>query len=258
MPPSPAQYLLRFDDLCPTVSASRWRQCVALIREFRLEPILAVVPDNGDPELCVSPPDPGFWDHLRALQAAGAVIALHGYRHLCLSRGHSLLSLHPQSEFAGVPLAVQQDWVRHGLAILRVHGLNPRLWVAPRHGFDDATLEALRAEGILLLSDGLALRPFLRNGLIWIPQQLWAPVERPSSLWTICLHPNTISDAELAALRAFLNRNAERFTSVDRALAAFPPTPLTLAERFQTRLSLWRIRASKARKVRREQEPSGP
>jgi len=58
---SPAQYLLRIDDLCPTVSAERWQQFQSLIEEFRLRPILAVVPDNQDPELKVSPPDPAFW-----------------------------------------------------------------------------------------------------------------------------------------------------------------------------------------------------
>jgi peptidoglycan/xylan/chitin deacetylase (PgdA/CDA1 family) len=248
MPPTPAQYLLRFDDLCPTVSALRWRACVALIEEFHLHPILAVVPDNRDPDLCVSPPDPDFWNHLGALETAGAVIALHGYRHLCLSRGRSLLPLHAQSEFAGVPAPTQRAWIREGLDLLRAHSLNPRLWVAPRHGFDAVTLAALRDEGILLLSDGLARRPFLANGLTWIPQQLWAPVERPSGLWTLCLHPNTLAGSHLAALRAFLNRNAAHFTSVDRALAEFLPTPLTLAERFAARLALGRMRASRAAK----------
>jgi len=56
----PAQYLLRVDDLCPTACAQRWQQFRSLIEEFRLQPILAVVPDNQDPELQVSPPDPAF------------------------------------------------------------------------------------------------------------------------------------------------------------------------------------------------------
>ncbi len=255
-----AQYLLRFDDLCPTVSALRWRACVALIEEFHLHPILAVVPDNRDPELCASPPDPGFWNRLRALEAAGAAVALHGYHHLCLSRGRSLLPLHSQSEFAGVSAATQRAWIGEGLHLLRAHSLNPRLWVAPRHGFDAATLATLRDEGILLLSDGFARRPFLSNGLTWIPQQLWAPVEKPSGLWTICVHPNTTSAAALAALHAFLSRNAACFTSIERVIAESQPTPLTFGERFAARLALWRIRASRAaatiRARRRGLEPS--
>ena len=172
MIPSPAQYLLRIDDLCPTVSAQRWRQFQSLIEEFGLQPILAVVPDNQDPELEVSPPDPVFWDSMRTLHAAGAAIGLHGYHHLCESRCRSLVGLARTSEFAGVPAETQREWIHEGLRILRGQGLNPKIWVAPRHGFDRRTLDALCAEGITLLSDGFARVPFRRGGLTWIPQQL--------------------------------------------------------------------------------------
>ena len=36
MIPSPAQYLLRFDDLCPTVFRPRWQRFLPLIEEFEL------------------------------------------------------------------------------------------------------------------------------------------------------------------------------------------------------------------------------
>ena len=64
----PFHYLLRLDDLCPTVDRERWRKFRSLIAEFALRPILAVVPDNRDPGLDFSPPDPAFWDQMRALQ----------------------------------------------------------------------------------------------------------------------------------------------------------------------------------------------
>ena len=156
---SPAQYLLRIDDLCPTVSAERWQQFQSLIEEFRLRPILAVVPDNQDPELKVSPPDPAFWDCMRALEAAGAAIGLHGYQHLCVTRGRSLVDLHRISEFAGVPAATQRAWIGEGLRILRGHGLNPNIWVAPRHGFDRNTLAALREQGVLRSIRRFCARP---------------------------------------------------------------------------------------------------
>jgi predicted deacetylase len=176
--PSPAQYLLRFDDLCPTVSYPRWQRFLPLIEEFGLRPILAVIPDNQDRELILSPPDPEFWARMRAMEAAGATIALHGYRHLCQSQGKSLLPLHRHSEFAGVEEETQGEWIREGLGILRGQGLHPGIFVAPRHGFDQATLRALSQEGIQLLSDGFARLPFTRGGLTWIPQQLWAPVAK--------------------------------------------------------------------------------
>lgn len=242
---SPAQYLLRIDDLCPTVSARRWLQFQSLIKEFRLHPILAAVPDNRDPELQASPPDPAFWDCMRALEVAGATIGLHGYRHLCASRGRSLVDLHRVSEFAGVPAATQRAWIGEGVRILRGHGLDPNIWIAPRHGFDKHTIRALRGEGISLLSDGFARVPFLQSGLTWIPQQLWGPVEKSRGLWTVCVHPNTANDAEIAALRSFLAIHAAQFTSLDLVISRFEPAALTLAERVQAVGALRRLKISR-------------
>lgn len=248
MIPSPAQYLLRFDDLCPTLSVSRWQRFRPLIEEFNLHPILAVVPDNRDAVLKLSPPAPDFWAEMRAMEAAGATIALHGFHHLCIHRGASLLPLHRQSEFAGVPEEAQQQWIRDGLALLRRQGLNPKIWVAPNHGFDRATLRALRAEGIHVLSDGFARVPFKRHGLTWIPQQIWEPVEKSKGLWTICVHSNFCPAAQVSELHAFVRAHAAQFTSVDRVLAELSPARLTLPERLYEACALWRVEARRARK----------
>jgi len=249
----PAQYLIRFDDLCPTFSVERWLPFQALIEEFRLHPILAVVPANEDPELSVAPPDPTFWDRMRALESAGAAIALHGYRHDCSSRGHSLLSLARTSEFSGLPIETQRTWIRNGLGILRCRGLRPQIFVAPRHGFDIATLAALCAEGLPLLSDGFATAPFLRGGVTWIPQQLWGPAIKSSGLWTICIHPNTASAADIQSLREFLISSAASCTSLDRVLDEFQPATLTLADRLQADAAFWRLKSSRvAARIRRE------
>jgi predicted deacetylase len=250
MIPNPAQYLLRFDDLCPTAAHSQWQRFLPLIAKFAIQPILAVIPDNQDQELNLSSPDPEFWARMRALEAAGATIGLHGYQHVCASRGVSLLPLHRDSEFAGVPEKTQREWIRQGLAILRAQGLDPTIFVAPRHGFDRGTLRALRHEGIPLLSDGLARVPFTRGGLTWIPQQLWEPVSKDEGLWTICVHSNFASASQAERLEDFLRAHAHQFTSVDRVLREFPPSSLGLAERFYEVCALWRIKTRRARKRR--------
>jgi hypothetical protein len=249
--PNPPQYLLRFDDLCPTVSHPRWQRFLPLIEEFGLRPILAVVPDNQDRDLILSPPDPEFWARMRAMEATGAAIALHGYHHLCLSQGESLLPLHRHSEFAGVEEETQSEWISEGLGILRGQGLHPGIFVAPRHGFDQATLRALGQQGIQLLSDGFARLPFTRGGLTWIPQQLWGPVEKSKGLWTICVHSNSATDAQVAQLHAFVREHAATFTSVGRVLAELIPAKLDLTERLYESWALWRVQASRARKRRK-------
>jgi predicted deacetylase len=247
MIPAPARYLLRLDDLCPTMHRERWQQFRALIAEFALKPILAVVPDNRDPALDLSPPDAEFWNQLRALESAGSIIGLHGLHHLCVNNGRSLLGLARESEFAGIKLAAQRAMIAEGLRLLRSRGLNPRIFVAPRHGFDAITLRALSAENLPLLSDGFARAPFLSRGVTWIPQQVWGPIAKPCGLWTICMHPNTAHDQEIEQLRAFLRTRSSQFTSVDRILADFPPAPLTLAERLYASVALGRVKASRSR-----------
>lgn len=241
--PHSAQYLLRFDDLCPSMSRQGWRRFLALIEEFQLRPILAIVPDNHDPGLEIAPPDPEFWSQMRAFQSAGATIGLHGYRHLCVNRGRSLVPLRDESEFAGVGEETQRLWIREGLRILRSHGLNPRIWIAPRHGFDRATLRALRAEGIELLSDGFARAPFVRGGVTWLPMQIWAPVEKAGGLWTICVHPNTAPSMRVEQLRAFLQTHASQFTSVERVLSEFPAVPLSLVGKLASDAAVRRLKA---------------
>jgi predicted deacetylase len=229
--PAQAQYLLRFDDLCPTMDRVRWERFRRLIDRFGLRPILAVVPDNCDPELERDRPDPGFWDEMRTLQAAGATIGLHGYRHLCAVDGSSLIPGHRKTEFAGASLELQREWIGAGLEMLRLRGLQPRIFVAPRHGLDLGTVRVLREGGIELVSDGFAKRPFQDHGLVWIPQQLWRPVEKESGVWTICLHSNSATDEDVAALEAFLKRFSWQFTSVDRVLAEWPIAGRSFSDR---------------------------
>jgi predicted deacetylase len=231
--PAPAQYLLRVDDLCPTMHAGHWEHLRDMILESGIHPVLSVIPDNRDPDLSVSAPDPHFWQQMRAMEAAGATIALHGYRHLCAQHGRSLVPLHRFSEFGGVAFEQQVQWIEAGLAILGNHGLKPRLWVAPRHGFDRATLRALRQAGLAYLSDGFTRVPVRRSGVLWIPQQLWRPAEKATGLWTICIHPNTMTATDAAELQAFLRSQAVRFTSFERVIETFAEGVFPLWERAQ-------------------------
>jgi predicted deacetylase len=241
--PAPAQYLLRIDDLCPTVHVERWQRISAIIGKHGIRPMLAVVPDNRDPDLMLSASAPHFWADLRRLEKAGATIALHGFQHLCVRRARALIPLHRTGEFAGVAFEIQRQWIRQGLDILRAHGLQPRLWVAPRHSFDRTTLRVLRAEGVGFLSDGLALRPCLREGVVWIPQQLGSPAEKQNGLWTICLHPNSLDDAQFRTLQEFVGKHAAQFTTFERVVREWPPIPLRSREAATEKIAVLRLLA---------------
>ena len=51
MTPVPAQYLIRFDDLCPTMLSDRWERFLSIVARYGVQPILGVIPDNQDPAL---------------------------------------------------------------------------------------------------------------------------------------------------------------------------------------------------------------
>jgi len=243
-----AQYLLRFDDLCPTMDRERWERFVPLLERYGIRPILAVVPENCDPELRAAPEDAGFWEEMRSWQARGAAIGLHGYRHLCMGEGRSLVPLDRQTEFAGAPAAIQREWIGAGQRVLREHGLEPRVWVAPRHGTDRETVKALLEAGIGVISDGLGRKPVRWHGAVWIPQQLWGPAEKTDGLWTICLHANTVTEAGTAELERFLERKAGQFTTVDRVLAEWRVRERTARDWMNATVALGRIRLRRWRR----------
>jgi hypothetical protein len=144
---------------------------------------------------------------------------------------------------------MQRAWIRTGLQILRGEGLNPGIWVAPRHGFDPVTLEVLREEGIGLVSDGFAAAPFRYGGSTWIPQQLWGPVEKATGLWTICLHSNSAADEAVRELEDFLRRLSTQFTSVDRVIAEWTFRERSVADRWFHARMLTRIKLSRWRRL---------
>lgn len=240
-------YLIRLDDFCPTMLQDRRERFLSILERHGVSPILAVVPDNQDPDLIRQAPDPEFWDRMRSLQASGATIAMHGYRHLCVRGQASILGLHAESEFAGVDLSLQRQWIRSGLAILRGQELRPQLFVAPRHGFDRNTLRALAEEGLKVLSDGFACRPFTQHEILWIPQQLWEPVAKKTGLWTICIHTNTASAGLEERLERFLGEHRANLASFDDVVAQTPRGRLNRREQIAAELANLRVRISSAR-----------
>lgn len=212
-----ARYLLRLDDACHTMDRSRWAAMEGLLDRLGIKPIVAVVPDNRDPDLQVENPDPEFWDVVRRWQGKGWAIAMHGYQHvLHQTDARLILPFYGRGEFAGIPYQQQAAKIRASWDIFTSNGIEPAVWVAPAHCFDRDTLRAIRAETpIRIVSDGIARDQFFEDGFHWIPQQLWRLSNKRSGVWTVCLHPGTISDAGVDELeRHLLDGFVERVTSL--------------------------------------------
>lgn len=239
-----AQYLIRFDDICPTMNWANWARIERILARHAVRPILAVTPDNQDPQLVVDAARPDFWDHIRERQRRGWSIALHGCHHRYETNDAGLLGLNPFSEFAGLPRAAQQARLADACRIFEAERVRIDAWIAPAHSFDATTVELLLQRGIHTISDGFFWRPVRWMGATWVPQQLWRFRDMPAGLWTVCFHTNAFTEKEFEAFECGIERHAQHITALDAVLARAPAVPLRWTDRAFARLwlatLLWR------------------
>jgi predicted deacetylase len=227
-----ASYLIRFDDICPTMNWSIWDEVEEALVSFAIKPILAVVPDNHDPQLRAGESNLKFWERVRAWQGRGWTIGLHGCQHLALTRDGGILRINHAAEFSGLGFDVQKAKLRQALAIFSSMGVRPDLWVAPWHSFDANTLRALRDFGICCLSDGFSLYPYLdSSGILWIPQQLWKLRRVPFGVWTVCVHANQWSGNEVAQFRSELRKFAAAITDCNSVVSLYGKRRRSVADK---------------------------
>jgi predicted deacetylase len=203
------------DDITPTMDWGRFWALLRLFQRNRVKPLLGIVPDNQDRKLNRQKPDPLFWETMRLLVERDLVeIAQHGYQHTLDRMSETALLKHShgrrveRSEFAGYSFQEQLDRIQRGREILKKNGLATNNWFAPNHSFDLTTLNALKTAGFTAVSDGIALFPYRYRGLIFVPQQIWRPAWVPTGVFTVCLHSNHITNAEIKSIRQFLRTPA--------------------------------------------------
>lgn len=214
-----ARYLIRLDDACHTMDRLKWRLIEDMLDAHGVRPIVAVVPDNRDPELIADSHDPMFWQKVRSWRDKGWTIAMHGYQHVMHSAKRSALVLpfYDRSEFGGLPYAQQAEKIRASAKLFSEQGVAPAAWIAPAHCFDWATLRAIHEETeIRVVSDGIAFDCYFEEGFYWVPQQLWTLQERRAGLWTVCLHPSMMTEVQIAAFgEAIAGQYRDKITSMD-------------------------------------------
>ena len=104
-------YVIRFDDICPTMNWAIWDRVEQVLLDNQIRPMLAVVPQNADPKLQVADPNPEFWDRARGWQHLGWDLMLHGFDHVYASPNAGLWGYDARSEFACVIfLKLRPSW----------------------------------------------------------------------------------------------------------------------------------------------------
>lgn len=207
-------YLLRLDDASEYMDVEKWKRMELLLDKYGIKPIFGVIPQNEDPDLLAYGKVEGFWDWMNAWVAKGWTPALHGYTHVFETNNGGINPVNKRSEFAGVTLERQQQKVRDGYRTLKEHGIDPQIFFAPAHTFDQNTLKALEQETpIRVISDTVANDVYYHEPFYFIPQQSGHVRKLPFKTVTFCYHPNIMTDAHFAELEKFLKLYQENFSN---------------------------------------------
>lgn len=205
-----AKYFFRLDDIAPNMNWNNFNSLIAIFKKHNIKPLIAVIPDNKDAELLKYPYNPDFWDIIDQLSSDGWIIAQHGYRHLYKTKEGGILGINKMGEFSSLDFEVQKQMIKSGRDILKEKICEPKIFIAPGHSFDRNTIRVLEENGYNSISDGIALYPFKKWGVVWLPQILWRPRKLPFGLITAALHPNTMTGEDFNNLEKFIEKNHEK------------------------------------------------
>ena len=203
-----AKYIFRIDDVVPWMNWDNFEKIEKIFDKYWVKPIIWVVPNNQDLKIWNNEYNHEFWDKIKSLHGKWWTIAQHWYHHKYLNKNWGILKINKKWEFAWLPYKEQFEMIKNGKDILEKN-----LWfevkrrMAPAHSFDETTCKVLKDLGFEYVTDWIALYPFTKYWLKWLPQQIREPIEKKYWIWTICLHINWYTDCFINNLKNFLDKS---------------------------------------------------
>lgn len=213
--------LLRFDDIAPNMNWELMDQCEKLFLEFKIKPVLGVIPNNEDEKLLSLPHKKNFWEKVRQWQSYGWEIAIHGYNHKYVSstKKNDYFSYGGKSEFFGYSLEDQISKLKKSCKIFEENNIKVRSFFAPNHTYDANTFRALKTVGIFKVIDGYGFFPYYESGINFIPQLFYKNVFLPFGIQSSQIHLNTWNKKDFEKFMKFIKRNHKKIISFDYALS---------------------------------------
>ena len=207
-----SKYIMRLDDACEKRNIKCWDRIEKILDNYGIKPLVGVIPHCEDSMMDVYPIDDKFKIRVKSWVDKDWIIALHGYNHVYSSKSGGINPVNYRSEFAGESLEVQKEKIRSGVSILNNMGINPKVFFAPSHTFDENTIVALKEESnIKIISDTIANDSYEKYGMTFVPQQSGRVRKLPFKIVTFCYHPNTMNEKDFLDLENFLKKYQEKF-----------------------------------------------
>lgn len=250
-----ARFIIRFDDICSTFRWDIWNRVVEVLDKYEIKPIIAVIPSNEDPALMNQPEKTDFWDHIRAYQKQGWMIALHGCNHRYTNHKSGIMGISANSEFAGLSYEAQFEKISEGVKVFKRENVKIDAFIAPSHSFDKTTLKILKEFDIKVISDGHLREPYTKDGMLWIPCQLWEHFNvSKSGTYTVCYHPNKWTEKEFSRFQNGIDENYKKIISPFEITTA---PRITTPQRFENRSIALKFKIKRAiKKMLRYQSTS--
>ena len=201
--------LLRLDDASEYMDYDKWKRMEEILDKYNVKPLFGIIPANEDPNLLKYGKVDCFWELVHSWISKGWVPALHGYTHVFETESGGINPVNKKSEYAGVTYERQLQKIRNGVLVLKKHGIDPKVFFAPAHTFDENTLKALvNGSSIRIVSDTPASDVYCRHGITFVPQQSGRVRKIKLKTITYCYHPNTTTEDGFKELDSFLSEKS--------------------------------------------------
>lgn len=213
-------YLMRLDDAAEYMNIDNWERMERILSRYGICPVFGIIPKCKDLAFCRDyEKNDKVWDIFHRWIDMGWTPALHGYEHIYCTKDCGINPYADGSEFAGLSYEEQKVKIVDGYRILKDHSIEPDIFFAPSHTFDENTLRALKENtDIRIISDTIATDIYFEKDFYYIPMISSGARDISVPFTTFCYHPNTMTDASFESLEKFLANNKDKFVKFDKSL----------------------------------------
>lgn len=201
-------YIFRIDDVVPWMNWDNFNKIEKIFDKYWMKPIIWVVPNNQDFSIWNDNYTQEFWNKIKKLHDKWWTVAQHWYHHKYVNKNWWILNINHYWEFAWLTHEKQFEMIKKWKDILEKNlWFKIKWWMAPAHSFDRTTCKILNELKFEYITDWLALYPFTKYWLKWVPQQIWKPMNKKFGIWTICLHINEYDERFIQRIEEFCKDN---------------------------------------------------
>lgn len=212
--------LIRLDDIAENMNWDLMEQSEALFDNYKIKPVLGVIPNNQDKDLLSYPKKSDFWKIVKNWKSKGWEIAMHGLTHVYdkETNKNDFFRYGGKSEFYGHSLEVQTERIKKGLKIFNEKEIEIKSFFAPNHTYDLNTFDALKNCGIEEVIDGYGLIPYEEKNIKFIPQLFYKIYALPFGIQSTQIHLNYWNQKDFDKFKIFVEKNKRFFITYEQAI----------------------------------------